>query len=347
MAPIPCVRPAARPLATGVTSAFPVLLLASGLNVPDDLFYSPDDGSVLVGEHGNGHIDIIGGPRSGYRFPQVVPEAEGITIIDNTVYVADQQDARVVALTQTGLRTVIQLQPVPSGENLDGISADVKGTGLVVPDSPHGVVLLVDVSGHVTARFAGFSRPAGSWPETGGYLIADENASAVFEIKDGSVMRIAGGLPGADDAVRSLTDGHVLAILPAAGQLRDVSTGRNIAIRLRNPQGLGFDGAQNVLVTESDIGRLDLLVRTFAVQVPAGAIQLQPGQPVCIGLMRAPGYTSNVTFHEVVGGDPVTDPGTTSQGEVVPAPCHAAICTVSLVLRSAQGDEYARFTYRD
>src|SRR5439155_1755856 len=83
-----------------------------------------------------------------------------------------------------------------SGMNLDGISATTDGAGLVVPDSPHGVVLLVDTGGHVTKRFTGFSRPAGAWPEPGnrGYLIADENASAVFEIAGGRVTKLAGGL---------------------------------------------------------------------------------------------------------------------------------------------------------
>jgi hypothetical protein len=160
------------------------------------------------------------------------------------------------------------------------------------------------------------------------------------------VTRIAGGLPGVDDAARDAAT-HVLAILPAAGQLRDVSTGHNLATGLRNPQGLGFDGAQNLLVTESDNGRLDLLVRTFAAAAPSGTVQLQPGQPVCVGVLRAPGYAANVTFHETVGADPVTEPGAGNQGEVVPAPCHQSTCTVTLDLRSNDGDEFARFAYRD
>jgi hypothetical protein len=220
------VAPAARPVAQGVSSAGPVLLLASGMNVPDDLYYFEADGTVLVGEHGDGHLSLVGGPSGLVRLPQVVPEAEGITQINGVTYIADQFHARVVALTDTGVRTVLQLQPVPSGENLDGISSDLKGTGLVVPDSPHGTVLFVDTSGRVTSRVGGFGRPAGSAPDPaqGGYLIADENLSAVFEIKNGAVSRVAGNLPGVDDAVRA-QDGHVLVILPGAGKLRDVTAG--------------------------------------------------------------------------------------------------------------------------
>jgi hypothetical protein len=340
------VQPSPLALAGGVASAYPVVQLATGLNVPDDLLYVPSDGSVLVGEHGDGHLDRIAAPGQVTRLPQVVPEAEGIAQLGDATFVADQYNARVVQLTATGVKTLIQLQPVASGENLDGISTDDSGTGLVVPDSPHGVVLFVDAAGHITSRVGGFSRPAGAWPEPGGYLIADENASAVFEIRGGRATRIAGGLPGVDDAVRT-SDGHVLAILPAAGQLRDVSAGRNVATGLRNPQGLGFTGAENVLVTESDSGRVLMIVRTLAVEVPSGTVQLQPGQPVCVGVLRAPGFTADVKIHEVVGGVPLTDPGAGNSGEVLPAPCHAAVCTMTVSLSGGAGAEIAHLTYRD
>src|SRR5450759_2500259 len=266
--PPACVQPVARPVAPGVSSADPVLLLASGLNGPDDLLYT-DDGTVLVGEHTDGHIARVGGAAGLVRLPQVVPEAEGIAQVGGVTYIADQFHARVVALTDTGVRTVIQLQPVASGENLDGMSSNLKGDGLIVPDSPHGTVLQVSVAGSVISRTGGFARPAGASPDpsAGGYLIADENASAVFELTGGTVKRLAGGLPGVDDAIR--TDaGHLLVILPASGRLFDVTAGTNLATGLRNPQGLGFDAAQNVLVTESDNGRLDLVVNTFAITTP-------------------------------------------------------------------------------
>ncbi|HYM67810.1 MAG TPA: hypothetical protein VEW68_11005, partial [Patescibacteria group bacterium] len=204
-----------------------MLLLASGLNVPDDLLYYPADGTVLVGEHGDGHLARVGGAEGLVRLPQVIQEPEGIAQIGSTTYIADQFNARVVALTDTGVRTILQLQPVPSGENLDGISTDLKGTGLVVPDSPHGTVLFVDPAGHITGRVGGFGRPAGVWPDPagGGYLIADESLSAVYELTPGgSITRLAGGLSGADDAVRD-QKGHVLVTLPAPGKLYDINAG--------------------------------------------------------------------------------------------------------------------------
>lgn len=337
-------------MAPGVSSADPVLLLASGLNGPDDLLYL-DDGSVLVGEHGDGHIAKVTPDGALARLPQVIPEAEGIAQVGNTIYVADQYHARVVALTPTGVQTLIQLRPVASGENLDGIAAAPFG-GLVVPDSPHGTVLFVDQSGHVTRQVGGFSRPAGASQEVVaqgvGVLIADENASAVFEMvgQNGAPTRIAGGLPGVDDAVRD-DHGHLLVILPARGQLYDVTARGALASGLRNPQGLGFDGAQNLLVTESDSGRLDLVVTSFAVTVPAGTVQLTPGQGVCYGILRAPGNTDSIRVFESVGAIPLDDPAGGSVGEVVPSRCSLPTCTVSLVLQGPAGLEYAQFSYRD
>jgi len=336
-------------VASGVTSADPVLLLASGLNGPDDLLYNAADGTVLVGEHGDGRLARVGGAAGLVRLPQVVQEPEGMAQIGATVYVADQFNARVVALTDGGTRTVLQLQPVASGENLDGISSDLTGTGLVVPDSPHGTVLFVDTSGHVTRQVGGFGRPAGVAPDPsqGGYLIADEALSAVFELSaGGSVKRIAGGLAGADDAVRDQS-GHVLVILPTPGKLYDASAGASVAAGLRNPQGLGFDGAQNLLVTESDNGRLDLVVTAFALTLPSKTVQLQPGQGVCYGVLRAPTDTESVRTYESVGAVPVEDPLASDSGEVIPQPCTLALCTVNLVVQGPSGLEFGSFTYRD
>ena len=327
-----------------------MLLLATGLSVPDDLLYLEADGSVLLGEHGTGHIAKVGGPGRLTRLPQVIPEAEGIAMVGNTIYVADQLNARVVALEGNGVRTLIQLQPVASGENLDGIASG--SGGLVIPDSPHGTLLLVDTSGHITRREGGFSRPAGVWTnpqgQAGPWLVADENANAVYALQNaGGHYLVAGNLPGVDDVVRDAA-GHILVILPGQGRLRDVSAGRDIARGLLNPQGLGFDGARNILVTESDRGRLDLVVKTFAIQVPASSVRLAPGQGVCLGILRAPGFSQPLSVEEIIGATFEAPPTSSASFEVVPGPCAAgSTCTVTVILGSPSGREFAYFTYRD
>jgi hypothetical protein len=326
-----------------------VIVLASGLSVPDDLLYTAADGTILVGEHGRGRIARLGGPSRLRLLPQVIPEPEGIARIGSTIYVADQLHNRVVALMGTGVRTVIQLVPDPNGLNLDGIASN--GNQLIVPDSPHGTVLFVDPSGRVTARQAGFSRPAGVWANSTGqggpYLVADEDANAIYALKNaGGFYKVAGNLPGADDVVRD-SRGHVLVTLPGLGVLRDVTTGGNVAVGLRNPQGLDFDGAQNLLITESDASRVDLIVKTFTLRVPAPALRLLPGQGVCLGITRARGYAGLLAVEQVTGATVTTPPSSSSSFEVLPQPCPALVCTVSVVVSSPAGREFAYFTYRD
>lgn len=340
------MQPVARAAASGVTSANPVLLLAEGLNVPDDLLYA-DGGTVLVGEHGDGHIARVGGPDGLVRLPQVIPEAEGIAQMDGVIYIADQLHARVVALTEIGVRTVIQLQPAPSGDNLDGIGAN--GGLLVIGDSPHGTIVFADASGKVVRRESGFSRPEGVWVnptgQSGPWLVADANANAVYSLRNaGGHDLVAGNLPGVDDVVRS-DDGHVIVILPSPGRLFDVTAGQDIARGLHNPQGLGFDGAQNLLVTESDNGRLDLVVRSFAITGPPANVQLARGQAICFGVLRAPGFTDPVQIETVVNGAPVADPAGDVPGQILPAPCYESSCSVTLVLNSGAKRVYAWFTY--
>jgi hypothetical protein len=331
-----------------VTSANPVLLLASSLNGPDDLLYT-GDGTVLVGEHVDGHIARVGGAAGLARLPQVVPEAEGIAQMDGVTYIADQLNARVLALTDTGVRTVYQLQPDPNGLNLDGIGAN--GGLIVVPDSPHGTILFVDPTGKVVRRESGFSRPAGVWVnpsgQSGPWLVADENASAVYSLRNaGGHDLVARNLPGVDDVVRA-NDGQIIVTLPAAGRLYDVTAGRDVARGLKNPQGLDFDGAQNLLVAESDKGRVDMVVRTFAITTPPPNVQVAPGQPICYGVVRAPGFTDPVQFQEMIGGTPLTDPSGDSPGQVQPSACNEPSCSLTLILKSGSLVEYAWISYHN
>ena len=326
-----------------------MIVLASGLNVPDDLLYVAADGTVLVGEHGSGRIARLGGASRLKRLPQVIQLPEGIAKIGPTIYVADQLHNRVVALTGTGVRTVLQLQPDPNGLNLDGIASN--GTQLIVPDSPHGTLLFVDPSGHVTARHGGLNRPAGVWANQNGvagpYLVADENANAVFALQNaGGFYKLAGNLPGVDDVVRDWSS-HVLVTLPGLGMLRDVTTGANVAAGLRNPQGLEFDGARNLVVAESDAGRVDLIVKTFALLVPAPAVRLLPGQGVCLGILRARGYSASLSVDQITGATVTTQPSTRSSFEILPQPCATAVCTATVVVSSPAGREFAYLTYRD
>ena len=141
-------------------------------------------------------------------------------------------------------------------------------------------------------------------------------------------------------------DGHILVTLPGLGILRDITAGRNVATGLLNPQGLDFDGVQNILVTESDAGRLDLIVKTFAVELPAPAVRLAPGQGVCLGILRAKGFTGSLTVDQSRGRASLSSrpPRPHSRWSRTLRP---ALCTVSLGVSSPSGREFVYFTYRD
>src|SRR5207247_4945997 len=72
----PCAQPSPLTRAPGISSGDPVVLLATGMNVPDDLLYIPDDGSVLVGEHGHGPLPPVVAPAQAPPLPPVGPQAQ-------------------------------------------------------------------------------------------------------------------------------------------------------------------------------------------------------------------------------------------------------------------------------
>jgi hypothetical protein len=307
------------------------------------------DGTILVGEHVDGHIARLGGPDGLVRLPQVIPEAEGIAQMDGVIYIADQYHARVVALTDTGVRTVIQLQPDPNGLNLDGLAAN--GGLIVVPDSPHGTVLFVNTAGSVVRSEGGFRRPEGVWAnetgQGGPYLVADANASAVYSLRNaGGHDLVARNLSGVDDVVRT-DEGHIVVTLPAPGRVYDVTSGQDVARGFKNPQGMDFDAAQNLLVTESDSTRVDEVVRTFAITTPAPNVQLAPGQPICFGLIRAPGFTDPVHIERVVNGYPLAEANGDAPGQLGAEPCGQPTCTMTVTLSSGTRSQLAWITYRD
>jgi hypothetical protein len=157
---------------------------------------------------------------------------------------------------------------------------------------------------------------------------------------------VARNLPGVDDVVRT-DEGHIMVTLPTPGRLYDVTAGQDVARGLRNPQGLEFDAAQNLLVTESDNGRVDEVVRSFAVTTPGPDVQLAPGQAICFGLIRAPGFTDPVSVDQVTNVTAILEPTGGAPGELLVKPCGQPSCTVDMTLRSGAKVVHAWITYRD
>ena len=198
------------------------------------------------------------------------------------------------------------------------------------PATIHGTLLWVNSSGQITRTVGGFNRPTGAWPlPDGSVLVADEYGNAAFKVApDGGRIALIQGLPIVDD-VAADTQGRIFVITPvtSGGRLAELVGGRatDLAGNLLQPQGLGFDGAGNVLVTETSANRLDVFIRNFKLIPVAG--QPARGQPVCVHLLRAPGFTADVQLLAPDGGTVIQQPGTGDMGEVLFAssrPCGQA-----------------------
>jgi glucose/arabinose dehydrogenase len=338
----PCATTQSVPAAPdGVQTSQPAWVLATGLSQPDDLYFD-SDGSVLVGEYSAGRLARIGGQAGLERLPYSVGEPEGITRIGDVLYVADQQGDRVLAIDSSGnVRTFLQLSPVTGILGLDQIAASADT--LIVPDSPRGSVLFVNTSGQVVRRVGGFVRPTGAWPlGDGSVLIADENANAVFKLlPDGTRQKLA-SLAVADDVVQT-PDGRIFAISESNGQLIEVGKGPFVTA-LKTAQGLALDGAGNLLVTEHDAGRVDLVLLTFKIEPYASALKLGAGQPVCVALARAPGFNDEVQLQAGAGYRLLKEPSGDQPGEILPDACPQQ-CSIRVLAASGGRSDGAWLTY--
>jgi hypothetical protein len=341
-APPGCMTTQSTPAAPdGVQASLPAWVLAGGLTQPDDLYFDRD-GSVLVGEYSAGRIAKIGGPAGVERLPHAVGEPEGIARIEDVLYVADQQGDRVLAIDASGnVRTFLQLAPVAGILGLDQIAATADT--LIVPDSPRGTLLFVSPSGQVVRRVGDFARPTGAWPlSDGSVLVADENANAVYRLAtDGSKHKLA-SLAVADDVVET-ADGRIFAISESNGQLIEVGKGQ-VVTALKIAQGVALDGAGNLLVTEHDAGRLDLVLLSFRLVPFAAQPSLPAGQPVCVQVARAPGFADAVELQPGQGYKVVRQPAGDQPGAVMPDACSQK-CSIRITAASGRRSDGAWLTY--
>jgi hypothetical protein len=311
--------PAPPPAPAGVRASVPGWVLASGLDQPDDVYFR--EGVAYVGELGNGHVDTVSPGLPPGRSSWTVPTPEGIAFIGDSEFVADQRDDRVDTIVGDQPRPVLQLQPVAGKDGVDGIG--VQGDQLLVPDSPNGNLLWVDGFGRITRTVGGFTRPVGAWPlPDGSVLVADEYGNAAVKVApDGSRSFLMQGLPIVDD-IAAGSDGRVFVVTPvvSGGRLAELTGGQavDLASGLLAPQGLALDGAGNLLATESSAGRLDLFIRNFKLVPVAGSPS--PGQPVCVRVARAPGFTQALGLTAQAGVRVVSEPGAGDLAEVLIQP---------------------------
>jgi sugar lactone lactonase YvrE len=189
-----------------------------------------------------------------------------VVLPDHSLIIAEQGKNRLVRydLTTHMLTLLLQLENTTGRLGVDGIALDAHdplSVTLIIPDSPNGRVLRANLDGELLGVIAqGLARPTSAAVEKdGSILITDENANALKRIRPNGAIELIAALPTPDDVivddkgviyVNALGDGTIHRFVP--GVMKDEAwvTG------LSGPQGIVFDRAGNVVVTDTGHRRL-------------------------------------------------------------------------------------------
>jgi sugar lactone lactonase YvrE len=187
---------------------------------------------------------------------------EGIVVLPNgSLIVAEQGRDRILRLNGRGDSTVLySLAPVAGQEGVDGIGRDPTNGDLLVPDSPRGTILRMNVTGaHARIVAHGLGRPVAAAVDAHRNILApDEHLGTLVVVGPRGRISSRGSLSTPDDVsvarsgrvwVTTLGDNALWALDPGAAPRRVLSG-------LANPQGLTLDRCGNPIVVEQNAGRI-------------------------------------------------------------------------------------------
>jgi sugar lactone lactonase YvrE len=247
-------------------AALPILYRGGS---PDDVTADPA-GGMWVSDTGAGtvyHVTAAAGAvditRSGFSSP------EGMVLLANgDLLVAEQGRNQITSVRSDGSRSVFAtLTPPGNGMmGVDGIGFDSAANRVLIPDSPHGTLLVAPAAtGNPLAQLAaGLGRPvdAAVGPD-GALYVTSENAAprGLLRVAAGGAVATVGSLRELDDIVAlggllyvtDLAAGAVYAVDPASGAQRTLVTG------LGQPQGLTPLPGGRLAVTDSNSGTVRAL----------------------------------------------------------------------------------------
>lgn len=243
----------------GATAQLQRLVVVSG--EPDDI--TLDAARRLVwGNIANGTVQAFDGRR-------VTTLARGLSVPEGIVSLPgggfaliEQGSDRLVRLDARGHISLLhQFVPVAGQEGVDGIGLDAARKQLLVPDSPHGVIMRLSLDGRgarVIAR--GLGRPVDAAVDRrGDVLVPDEHLNALIVISPAGAVSRIGPFSTPDDVVvdragriwlTTLGDGGLWLIAPGAGP-------QLLFSGLANPQGLTLDSCGAPVVVQSGNGHID------------------------------------------------------------------------------------------
>src|SRR5258706_901408 len=258
LTPTPTLTPTAIPTSTSTPlNLHPqVVVLADNLPEPDDLVLAPD-GSVYISDVTEGTIKQYTQAGELKLILSGLSAPEGMAFApDGSLIIAEQGTNRLIRydFVSKSLTPLLDLPNHTQNLGVDGILWD--GSHLIVPDSPNGTVLEVSLDERTVRQLSsGLARPTGAWSDPdGSLLIADENGNAVWRLHtDGTLEKIA--LFSVPDDVIEDQVGNIFVITLGDDAIY-VLTAQNqedivLVNGLADPQGIIFDVAGNLIVTDS------------------------------------------------------------------------------------------------
>jgi len=173
---------------------------------------------------------------------------EGIAFTGrHQVAIVEQGLNRIDSLNlNTGrLSVLIQLRNTTGLEGVDGISQ--VGGNLIIPDSPYGTLYRLH-KGNLQWIAGGMTRPTDAVAYSGGLAVADENANAIWLVRNGRLERLA-TVPIPDDV--AVVHGMLLAITLGDGALWEVRPHVRRLHWFSQPQGLAPSGGTSMVLADS------------------------------------------------------------------------------------------------
>ena len=300
----PSPRPSPTPTAlracpAGASAPAGPQALLSNLPAPDDLAFD-NDGRLLFGDIKAGTVSALGIDGSVQRIADGLRVPEGIVVLANgEILVAEQGRNRIVAIDPAS-RAVRQWRALANRtgqEGIDGIGPELLSIaaapgGVIVPDSPNGVVWRVSIDGKTATQIgSGMTRPVGSAVDQNGRIFVADEGGSVWTL-DPARRRFA-TLPTPDDVVvgragdifvNTLGD-NAIHEFDAQGHQVSMMSGIN------QPQGIALDGADNLYYTETGNGQIGRVVQSFILDPPKVTGTSRGTFVICPTIHRAAGFS--------------------------------------------------------
>src|SRR5213080_563530 len=337
----PSPRPSPTPTAlracpAGASAPAGPQALLSNLPAPDDLAFDAS-GRRLFGDIKAGTVSALGIDGSVQRIASGLSVPEGIVELANgEILVAEQGRNRIVAIDPVshGVSQWRAFANRMGQEGIDGIGPELLSIaaapgGVIVPDSPNGLVWRVSLDGKTATQIgSGMTRPVGSAVDQNGRIFVADEGGSVWTL-DPARRRFA-TLPTPDDVVVGRA-GHIFVNTLGDNAIHEFDAqGHQVSVLsgVNQPQGIALDGADNLYYTETARGRIARVVRSFTLDPPKVTRTTRGTFIICPVIRRAAGFQDALSL--VTGSSPTTamlqllQPGTDSSGALeVQTPEHS------------------------